>query len=547
MLIGTILALTCCGPPIPPTLKDYVSFKIAGINIVAGEGNNSFSNLRSPVNLFVFTLPEFTLGPFRDDFILSEVIRTTSNKLYLDELDTKKVYTYEVIAKDRDGQILSVINLYDYYGTFFINKTGNVEDRIVLFGTNMPLSNQSHSPVISNRYDLSIRTGTTSELTLNYDFKNHSVFQVYVEFNVNDEVEHIVYPGEKLFNYNAEWKDMKRYYNYDKDDYEKKLNIVFMADGYSGLKIFDYERYVEKLVNDLRDNRFFNENWDNINIIRMDTLSLEKTENYIYPIIGTTNNFAYQRTNILGDRDRIRKLIQTSFVGGPFYIKNEADKPVSNIDVIVVVKKDGTYATTQTYNGEIAFKNGQPVNIIVMDHPANDYIRQGKLAHLMGHAIARLQDESYNACNFLENDPSSSVHSYYDYYRNTNKESGALKWGDFITKYGYGNAGMNDGIIVDLYSGKYRIPTEHSIMSFKYVNNFREYGKHYGPVNRYHMEASYGIRTESIKGKDGQGRDKTTDLSYGVWAEPYRDDYEWVGYKIDDFIKKYSPNYFLYD
>jgi len=547
------LLIISCSPPPPTPLDTHIKFRIAGVNFSTSEEFGLHNIYFKPVNLFEFALADPSANPFRPyTFSLHEIVNINSStyKATLPNLDKEKYYNYMVnktngIREDENNKNIMAFNLYDFYQTRFMYKEGNT----VVYSLQMA-SNDSPSTNPNNVKNLNLKTGTTNDLTLFYSFKGKTTRDIDIVFNNANEVEFIDRIGEKSFNYNVQWEEIIRE---NPINAERKLNIIVMADGYyNDLDLIQYRKIVEDMKNELFQNNFFIKHQNDINIFRLDTISLEGNSNKStadYNIIGI-NSYV----SPMGNEERIIRVIQTSFAGGPLNISNYTTpraNRTTNIDAIVVISKSTNNAYTFTYDYEIATKNKQPVTVIIM--PNN--LEKIHLAHMLGHALARLQDETYLACNFGEIFDAgvpinTSPTAYYQKYRNISSPDTGFKWQMFIEAgypqssqsvpwYGLGTEAFP--FKQTLFSDKkeYYIPTLYSTMSMKYylfniipIANYTI--TQFGPVNFYHLEASYLIRTGKITGNN-----KIEDQNFTG-----NNNYEWVGYKFSEFKTAYPPGFF---
>jgi hypothetical protein len=510
--------------PSPP--EDFVQFRIAGVNITDKDGNYFSAHKSTEINMFEFILAYSSNkedNPFYPDiFMLRHPLKFDNNtkRIALVDLVTDKDYCYMInkdarnIKPDENNPNLKVFNLYDFYQTRFLKREGNFEYPLEEIGS-----------MYSNQYNqnrLDIKTGHSSDLILSYKFQGVSVADIEVEFKSNNQTPFITPIGTKILNYAAQWNEIAHFNSNNDKSVDNMLNIVVMADKYLKDDLAHYQGVVTNMVSELKNNNFFRAHWDNINIFRLDTISLQ-----VHDIIGVNNSA------LLGDNDRIKKIINASFVGSPILL--------DNIDAIVIVVKNSPFNYTQTYDGEIGKRNGQPINIIVTPG--------GNLAHLLGHALARLQDECDNACNFWDtnNGTRSYPATYQQKYRNISSIGEGFKWQKFVDDSNYQKATIfQNGLgtkdyptTAELYYGgynTYNIPTKYSVMGLR--DSFNQQGTQFGPVNFYHLEASFRIRTGMITGGENV---KEQEYTGGIGS------YEWKGYSIDDFKNDYRPSFFNED
>jgi len=555
-LSASSLLVVCTLPPLAP-LDSHVKFRIAGVNFQEKNDSHWYGFSNGPINFFEFFLRDPIENPFYPDtFSLHEVMQIDKNNVTLPNLNTTDYYNYVVkktnkVTEDESNTNIKILNLYDFYMTRFINKDGNKLTKVVEIN-----SNEGPSFNSNNHKNVTLRTGTTNEITLNYSLEGYSAVNIDFDFKVEskDVIDNI---GIKSFNYNANWEELIRG---NPADVGKSLNIAIMADGFNENQMRDYQTRAGFLRDELFENNFFREHRDNINIFRIDTESHERsgggnpTDPY-YNIIGVDNNYTP-----LGNTARIIRVIKTSFAGGPLTISDPEENKnerVTNIDAFVILCGNYNISYTFAYGVEIAKRNGQPVNVIIM--PRYQAPR-ASLAHMLGHALARLQDEENLACNSGETYPGQPVTTpasgYNIKYRNISSKNDGIKWKMFLedyqnasedkADYGIGTPAMPFKRILYTDKEEYYIPTKYSAMAGKIKPNSPPYINYnipaqFGPVNFYHMEASYLIRTGVITAKNDPNIIK--DQEY----DSYGNSYEWNGYTYATFKNQYPPSYFADD
>jgi len=522
------------------TPSDHIKFRIAGVSFSKIE-NYGLQNYNPAVNYYEFILADPAANPFEGyTFGLYEAVKIDeiTKEASLPQLDKSTYYNYKLNKKiniEKEENSIFIFNLYNFYQTNFIHKEGNDEFTVEKFASN-------ENPAFnSNNYkNLTLRSGTTNDLSLNYNFYGQSAASIEVNFENKKEIEFVDLFGAKSFNYNAKWEEIIRG---EPVNFDRMLNIVVIADGFTKTDIdFYYKQYVETMKNELYENKFFRSHWEKINIIRVDTISLEQNSNVSdvnYNIIGVNRN------SQMGNVSRIFRVIQTSFLGSPITISNlEAEQGIrtSNIDAVVIIPKNYYSSYTVTYGQEIAKKNGQPVNISVVQ-PG------GSLAHQLGHALAKLQDESPYACAYFDVtlDFGNLYYptNYNSYYRNISSFIDGIKWQRFIyenyphtdsVRPQYGLGTEDYPFTNNLYNDNsvYYIPTQYSTMGQRYYPLTNQNVTQFGPVNSYHLEASFLIRTEAITGNNN-----IKDQNYTG-----NNNYEWEGYRISTFKNNYPPSYF---
>jgi hypothetical protein len=528
-IISSFIIISCT-PPTPQPPANWISFKIKGVNI-SDASDYLLLGSDPEINLFKFSIGSYSetkkiFDPYI--FALSHPVSYNSKKFSLSGLDTNKEYSYivnrdavSIIENDETtNKSIYRFNLYDFCYTKFIKKDGNWERNIYDIYPGLPYSNNKEAFILSS--------GTHNELKLTYNIRGYSAYNVEVLFDNEKVTINDLHSGLKAFNYGAEWRELVHGYNGNTPDPDSMLNIVIMGDYYLNNEMLLYMSQVNDMVQNLWKNKFFSYNGhkEKINIFCLNTVSLplNQTGTQTLGIIGVTNNTPF------GDTDRIKRIIETSFTG--------SDVNLDNIDAIVVLLKNGTRNYSQIYDGEFTRQNKQPTNIIVTNG--------GKLSHLLGHALACLHDEAFSTCEYLMfSDISYSYENYYKKnYRNVSSERDGLKWSKFMDKgyptsstYGAVNGlgTISNPFMKKIYGSDslYYIPTNQSTMGAptNVTNNSQ-----FGPVNFYHLRASFLIRTGILKNDSAKDQLYIDD----------KNSYEWQGYSIDNFINDgFETNYFL--
>ncbi|WP_461255827.1 hypothetical protein [Treponema sp. R80B11-R83G3] len=370
----------CTAPPFTPS-KEYITFNIKDV-IIGGTNNfilkDGFDT--SLINMFEFKITEI-FYPY--EFILSEglnlnVIKNTLEFASRSQLDTD--YTYKVnlnkVKEDTheiNGETKSVyaFNLYDYSFTRLFIK----DERF--FGQEVYKFNYHESAEIpgDNAFKtLTLKTNTRNDIVLKYDLYGSAYYNGIIDFKFfNEQTFYENRYLSMLFNYNAEWdnlsKNTKNYSNFT----NKSINILFIADGYSSSS-------VSLFISDVRDNLMMEiqnsnikTNWDEINILALQTISLEDKYNS-YNICGI--NYA----NPYGDIEQIKKIIQTSFFGSPIYINDSNGLTNTNIDVIIIVSTEigSSYMTTDSTYPFIKNKEDVKQQVHIICISAYRYLPHGK-------------------------------------------------------------------------------------------------------------------------------------------------------------------------
>ena len=167
--------------------------------------------------------------------------------------------------------------------------------------------------------------------------------------------------------------------------------------------------------------------------------------------------------------------------------------------------------------------------MVIIQAPVGEqffYIFTYSIAHELGHALARLQDE-------YDDNRNDVTFEYKSKYRNISSSDTNVKWQKMIDA-GYGG-GTKDNFLLETYegclytpTGLYR-PTFNSTMREKTVKKNIQFG----PVNTYHLVASFKIRTMNC---DNNIPDLVCD------EDPAH--YEWKHYSIEQFLDEWKPEKF---
>ncbi|MCL2441957.1 MAG: hypothetical protein FWD13_00640 [Treponema sp.] len=352
-----------------PLVSDHITFKIK--DVVIG-GTNIFNptndpNLFNHINMFEFRIGGLTSNPFSPhQFILSEGVQYNNNLRRLelsrrDQLD--KYYTYKVnkniagVSEENieiNGRLIENIlsfNLYNHYQTRFFIKTDDFFDRnIYTFNaTNIYPYNLDDGAV----KQLILRTNTYNDIVLTYNLSNYPSVLCEVDFSLDNYGISWNYQTNMAFNFNAEFKEILHYrplfHNYNVNE---MTNILFLADGFHNNffdfgEIREYIQDVDKLIIELR-NSGLRSDLNNVNIIRMDSVSIDKNRG----IIGVNTNVSSNdvRFKPFGNSDNIIKLLQTSFIGSPLFLNYRNNNYYTNIDLIIIISYAGTNYSYQSNN-----------------------------------------------------------------------------------------------------------------------------------------------------------------------------------------------------
>ena len=222
---------------------------------------------------------------------------------------------------------------------------------------------------------------------------------------------------------------------------------------------------------------------------------------------------------------------------------NEADA------YIIFVNDKTTWTYSWSYGFEIGYKYGQPIHPVITQAPAgydvsadNFHAKQksdqegvtvNAIAHELGHALARLQDEYTSPYSY-------GTYNYCWWFRNIDDDISNCKWQKLIDK-GYGGGNSKNNLVGNFHGALYQTdknyrPTYNSTMnrSSKFPFDTTNDNYQFGPVNTYHLTASLKIRTSESDPVVG-------DLGCTNYSDVF---YEWKHYSIDDFCKEWSPSDF---
>ena len=327
MLFCFITVIISCNFPQRPPDKEHITFNIKGINFGGiPDLDTDDINRINPVNMFEFKISNLFIN---NTFTLSERVwynsETNSIDLFSkDQLDTN--YTYKINTehsrvRSSETEDAYIFNLYDFStARLFIQDSSYFDTNLYDFNFH------DGNPLV-------LRTNASHNIVLNYSLFGKTSFQGTFQFDREDGV--IGYYDRNapmLFNYNAEWVNVlnNNYYDY----INHMVNIIVMGEGYtdrSGLPDFRHiaNLFIEEIYNSISWRHLIN-----INAFRMDTVSLTNNNSVSgnpFGIIGIISNGL---PNPFGDSNRIRKILQTSFVGGPIIINSNG---TTNIDVIIIL------------------------------------------------------------------------------------------------------------------------------------------------------------------------------------------------------------------
>ncbi len=424
------------------------------------------------------------------------------------------------------------------------------------------------------KYDHEMHNQTDNDLRLHYNADIRSGISLRVEVEKTDWTGWV----SDAYQYNVHYDIVHKASSNDGNK-NGSINIVVMAEGYRADQIDQYVEYVNDAFKDSAsfhylgwydtdaeykhiDNEFFYEYWNRINVIRMDTIS---------PQDGIDENNGMDNVKTILKMS-VRDIYNSNRGGVPdFYrIKSimERTKPngMSYTDVdayVILVNHPTIWAYTWSYGNEICKRGGEPVRPIIIQAPVhkqngtrfnvktdeeyefhnhNPYsaekhsgVKTDAIAHELGHAIGRLQDE------YIDKKKSSG--SYESKHRNISGSvvyPNPLKWGN-LKKLGYDTSpryplGTYKGA---LYTENYYRPTNISTMRGRYTDESIDENNQkitiypqFGPVNTYIMAASFHDRLIN--------RSKTSDHT----CTDSPSSYEWPDYSFSRFLKEWPPSKF---
>ena len=410
-------------------------------------------------------------------------------------------------------------------------------------------------------YMQKLNHGTVNDISLSYSMDSQP--QVHFSVKIVSGKAIVASDLNRLYNFDVAWKRV-HISNYP---LEKSINLAIMADGFRADQMHIFRSYVEHAFAKPDNihytergvasaphvpNDFFTKYWDWINVYMFETASphagIDKEEgrNDVMNFFQL-NMAAPEKSNFFRYNNNFQKagnFQRMKYVIDATYYKTGLDRKYIDAYIILVNDPD-IWAYTYSYGNEINYKNEQPVHAVIIQAPVDYtgsyhvYVITDAIAHELGHAMARLQDEYEKE--------SDKRHSYSDKYRNIS-DTGypKLKWQRLITlNFGYYNPvnnpvpyDYNDQKLVNLrfptfkywfglVEKKYYIPTVNSTMRGE---NGSSINFQFGPVNTYHMEGSFKTRIGDLVPQDPKFD--------GI------NNYEWRGYPFEEFIKDWPPSDF---
>jgi len=391
----------------------------------------------------------------------------------------------------------------------------------------------------------SIKNCTDNDITLTYNADNDSVINI----EVKDERFGWV---SDAYQYNVSWEFAHKATNNDGSK-NGNINLIVMAEGYRADQMWQYRDYVKDAFANTANfhytdgninnphihvnNDFFARYWDKINVIMMETIS---------PHEGIDNaRYEDKVQNILGLNKEL-KYPMFSRINAIMSWTKPNDMNIWDADAIIILVNDpNIWAYSWAYGMEINHRNMQPIHCVIIQapvkNPKGDYFKTtdtnfhsyytsptenkgvitNAIAHELGHALARLQDEySIGGTNI----------SYCPWFRNIDNDTD-YKWIG-LNNRGYNNTSIMRNPLGEFKGALYKEnenyrPTEIGTMRGTELSPNLQYG----PVNTYHLTASFKVRIGEIN---------PTDLNCG------NDNfgYEWSGYSLDQFKNDWPPSKF---
>lgn len=352
-----------------------------------------------------------------------------------------------------------------------------------------------------------------------------------------------------------------------------RMNFAIMAEGFRADQMDQYIGYVDEAFSSSEnihytvpnlshvhyENDFFKRYWDNINVVRFDTISPEEgidTEKNS-DTVSSIFNYNHHVDERKADMNRIKAVIDRT----PPCANSTEKLQRDHLDVVILFVNGDVNAHTWTYGEELRKRHRQPVTYMIVAAPIgidpasanlHDRVRTDAIAHELGHSLARLKDE------YLEHNikKTSCSLDYSAKYRNITIDTFFQrdKWNWFSNGL-YGDAGNT--YRVGMFEGGYYCdttfyrPTLDSTMQGTYKRpnapditipprvvgapiDATSGGIQYGPVNTYHMMASYRTRI---------GLEIPYDLD-GFINIGIEDGEEWLTYLYFKFTLDWPPHWF---
>jgi hypothetical protein len=264
-------------------------------------------------------------------------------------------------------------------------------------------------------------------------------------------------------------------------------------------------------------------------------------------LVKNTFGKGYKNSEVTGNLQRMRDVVNAT--------RKKTGLSWTNVDAYIILVNDVDIMTyTFAYGNEAGYRNEQPVHSVIIKAPANftagtsyfhSLVKTDAIAHELGHAMARLQDE-YDYVTAWPGRP-ELLRDYASKFRNISEwVNGKLKWQGlidldirYLSSTPFQAPSATNDQKLGYYTNpqfyipgtgtlkKYYIPTVNSTMRGENVSNNYQFG----PVNTYHLEGSFKTRLGEIPAQD------PVCIVDGLF-------YEWLMYPFSEFIKdkKWAPD-----
>jgi len=530
-----VCIFSSCTPPFTGgPADDTVYLRFASVNF---GGNWDWAVDR--INLMKISLPDSIFAPGQVKFQRNELIKfeMDARGYWQPRLPGFNPDLYHVFKPTQPDPVIEYIyTSFYYYDNYFghndsVHNMDAVSDYIFDFDI-----------------DYKLLSGKISDIHLTYNLDSIPRAQFIVSNLDSSYGFHLNLPEDKYYNFDVPYTRVKE----SKDrwgsslSHNESINFVVMADGYNDRNINSFRDYVldafenpanfheiERRADHFHiTNHFFEKYWDRINVFMFETVS---PESGISSIAGRNDKMNIFEINSgkrsPGNIRRMEKIIISN------YYKTQLLP--SEVDVYIIFVNDKEIKSyTYAYGAEISYRNQQPVHPVIIRAPAgynvyssdfHENVRTTSIAHELGHAMARLQDEyNYRVLS------SESLRPYDSKFRNISElVNGRLKWHrliDLDSRYissstrliPLENSDQKLGFFPnpEYYNSNnvlqtYYIPTINSTM--RQHDGSMNY--QFGPVNTYHMEGSFRTRLGEIPPQDPSGNN-----------------HEWYGYSFERFV-----------